>query len=318
MHDSEIRSGAPNPNITCSVRDEYLGRPTLIRNVEHHDELDSTNSHALRLIKIEPLELGSRVPLLILADRQTAGRGRDGRTWWTGPGSIAMSLVVKLEVVPVPGVGQLDLRCARSQLGLSAAVALAMAIVEVEPHQLASGSAAPAERFFVITGEERKDDKPATTDGALSRPPFSVGIKWPNDVYINGKKVAGILVELAEPDWAVIGLGVNTNCLFREAPPEVQLRATSLRELTGVVWDNRDLVATWLEKLGKLWAEMTIRPGAAAELANRWCVGIGEEFRVRSGNQVITGVCRGIAPDGALLIEEPQGGIVKVFSGHVL
>lgn len=296
--------------------DAYFGRATWVRTVEHHRQIDSTNSYALRLIRSRGGELAGQVPLVVLADEQTAGRGREGRTWWTGPGSIALSLVVRLGALPIPGVGVVDLRFGRAQLGLTVAVALATALAELEPKQLRLAEGAVRGFSACCGGERLGGDLPA--EGEADRPAVELGIKWPNDVFLGGKKLAGVLVELAEPDWAVIGLGVNTNCLLTEAPPEVRRRATSLREATGRIWDNRLVVAGWLDKLASLWREMIEAPEAAVRLANQLCLGIGQDFCVKSGSSLVRGICRGIAPDGGLLLEGQDGKVVTVYSGHVL
>jgi BirA family biotin operon repressor/biotin-[acetyl-CoA-carboxylase] ligase len=69
---------------------DYLLAETFVARVEHHRELTSTNDRASRSATEAPGEL----PLLVVADRQTAGRGRGSNRWWTGPGSLALSLLV--------------------------------------------------------------------------------------------------------------------------------------------------------------------------------------------------------------------------------
>ncbi len=74
-----------------SVEDiQRLTRTTFARDVEHHTSLASTNSHALRMTEVPD----TRIPLLVLTDRQTAGRGRGVNAWWSAPGALTFSLVV--------------------------------------------------------------------------------------------------------------------------------------------------------------------------------------------------------------------------------
>ncbi len=82
---------------------------------------------------------------------------------------------------------------------------------------------------------------------ALSWPPWSLGIKWPNDVLLDGRKLAGVLVEVVPQDWIVVGVGVNTNCCLREAPEELRQRAVSLADLTGRRVEHRQFLLEWLE-----------------------------------------------------------------------
>ncbi len=84
---------------------------TFVERAEHLDVVDSTNDLARRRAR----EPGTPLPLLVVADRQTAGRGRGSNRWWTGPGSLAMSLLL-------PGAG--DARPESPLYGLGAAVAV--------------------------------------------------------------------------------------------------------------------------------------------------------------------------------------------------
>src|SRR4051794_22050396 len=121
-----------------------LGEPR-----EHHDTIGSTNDRARELA-----EAGAAHGTLVTAGEQTSGRGRQGRTWVTPPGTaIAASLV---------------LRDFDDLLPLRAGLAVA---------DIAAGRAL---------------------------------VKWPNDVWVDGRKIAGILAESrSEPRWAVLGIGVN-------------------------------------------------------------------------------------------------------------
>ena len=65
-------------------------RETFVVEAEHREELGSTNDRALERAK----QGATHLPLLVIADRQTAGRGRGGNRWWTGPGSLAFSLLL--------------------------------------------------------------------------------------------------------------------------------------------------------------------------------------------------------------------------------
>jgi BirA family biotin operon repressor/biotin-[acetyl-CoA-carboxylase] ligase len=68
---------------------------TLVARAEHHESITSTNDRAARLA----LDGAAELPLLVVAGRQTAGRGRDGSRWWTGPGAMAFSLAVDAHLV---------------------------------------------------------------------------------------------------------------------------------------------------------------------------------------------------------------------------
>jgi BirA family transcriptional regulator, biotin operon repressor / biotin---[acetyl-CoA-carboxylase] ligase len=147
-----------------------IGRPRL-----HHRRTDSTNERAKALA-----EAGAPQGTLVTADEQTAGRGRQGRTW-TAPagGAVLMSLVL----------GDLDER--RALLPLAAAVAVCEACEACAP--------------------------------------VECRVKWPNDIWIGERKVAGILLEgRPQAGWAVLGVGVNVLTRAEELPPELRESATSL------------------------------------------------------------------------------------------
>src|SRR5690606_9561910 len=109
-----------------------------------YDSLDSTNAEALRLLQAQ-----TAIPLVVLAEAQTAGRGRRGRTWVS---PAAQNLYLSLAYRITGGMQQLS--------GLSLVAGLA---VKDALHRIG------------IAG---------------------VGLKWPNDVYVGGKKIAGVLLEL--------------------------------------------------------------------------------------------------------------------------
>ena len=154
-------------------RDRLL-RETFLARVEHHRSLRSTNDRAKQCAagRCGPL------PLLIVADSQTAGRGRGRNRWWTGEGSLAFSLLV-------------DVRPWAMDRNREPMIALAAGIATVEAV------------------------KPLL-------PLHTVGIHWPNDVFVAGRKLAGILIEAPSPGIRVIGIGINTNTSLSEAPPDLE------------------------------------------------------------------------------------------------
>src|SRR5262245_48689583 len=83
----ETQNGNPRQNASFDF--DRIRRETLVRQVEFHQEIGSTNTRALELVAAEHL-----IPLLVLADRQTAGRGRGKNRWWSGEGALTFSLVI--------------------------------------------------------------------------------------------------------------------------------------------------------------------------------------------------------------------------------
>jgi BirA family biotin operon repressor/biotin-[acetyl-CoA-carboxylase] ligase len=223
----------------------------------HHRVADSTNQRAKELAAA-----GAPHGTLVTAGEQTAGRGRQGRTWVAPPGaSLLMSVVVR------------ELDDAASLLPLAAAVAVAEA----------------AERLV----------------------PVSCAIKWPNDVWIEGRKACGILVEgRPAEDWAVIGIGLNVSTPREAFPEELRDTATSLAAAAGESPSVEDALAATLAALER-------RLGApAGELLDAWRSRDalrGRHVRWNGGE----GVAAGIDDGGALIVETADGGTVALDAGEV-
>ncbi len=236
-----------------------LAGATFVADVEYHDVIGSTNDRAKDLAQ----QGAPRLPLLVIAQRQTAGRGRGENRWWTGPGSLALSVLVDLGTFGVAGTH-------------TPLVALAAGIAVV---------------------------------GAVGWcvPGHCLGLQWPNDVYLAGRKLAGILVESASRGLHVVGIGINANNTACEAPPELRSRLTTLRDQTGRFHDPLAIVhrllqglETWLGRLGKT-------PHYVGRRADELCVQRGQVVCVRHPEGIAEGVCMGIAADGALVLQTVAG-----------
>lgn len=210
---------------------------------------DSTNLHARRMY-----EAGERGPLWVVAERQSAGRGRLGRQWESGRGNLYASALV-----PPP----------RS-----------------EPPTALTFAAALAARDAVaahVAGEARDN----------------VRLKWPNDVLLGGRKVAGILLE--SPGGAVVaGIGINV----AHHPEATRWPATHLGGGVGV-----DAVLGTLQARFEHWRAVLDRDGFAPVRA-AWtdaAWGLGSEVVVETGNRRIVGTARGLDASGALRIDTPTG-----------
>lgn len=148
-----------------------------------------------------------------------------------------------------------------------------------------------------------------------------VGIKWPNDLELGGKKACGILTELqAEPERVnavVVGIGVNVMLERSDLPPELQETATSLRESLGRPIDRTAFAATLLQRLAH-WVELHAREGFEPVRA-AWKARsstLGHLVRVKTGNELIEGKAVDIDADGALLLEV-GGARRRVIAGDV-
>lgn len=234
--------------------------------VSVHEALDSTNAQALR-----DLAAGARAPFLVLAERQSAGRGRRGRQWVSPfAENVYYSLVLRIE----GGMRQLE--------GLSLVVGLAVMHVLRE-------------------------------EGIVK-----AGLKWPNDVLVAERKIAGILLELvgdpADVCHVVIGIGINVNMQENDS---VTQQWTSVRNETGRHVDRNVLVARLNRRLHSELQRHAAQGFAAFkdawEQANLWQ---GRAVSLIAGIQTINGTVLGVDDQGGLRLK--VDGVEKSFSGGEL
>ncbi|MGM7284897.1 bifunctional biotin--[acetyl-CoA-carboxylase] ligase/biotin operon repressor BirA [Pseudomonas guariconensis] len=231
-----------------------------------HETIDSTNAEALRLIA-----RGESAPFLVLAEQQTAGRGRRGRQWVSPfAENLYYSLVLRVE----GGMRQLE--------GLSLVVGLAVM------------------RTLQVFGLD------------------AAGLKWPNDVLVGERKIAGILLELvgdpADVCHVVLGIGINVNM---QSNDRVDQQWTSMKREVGGSIDRNRLVAQLNQQLQHELARHR-RYGFAAfqeewEQANLWQ---GRTVSLIAGSNRIDGVMLGVDGLGALRLEVE--GVEKSFSAGEL
>jgi BirA family biotin operon repressor/biotin-[acetyl-CoA-carboxylase] ligase len=151
---------------------------------------------------------------------------------------------------------------------------------------------------------------------------LSPEIKWPNDLLIGGKKIAGILTELnTEPDrikYAILGIGVDVNVDTAELPPEVRKLATSLRIESGETISRAELAVAILRELDEDYAR--IGAGKFAAVADEWeahCTTIGKNMTVQIGERKIRGCAESLGDDGALLLRTEHGRLEPITGGDI-
>ena len=237
----------------------FLGVP-----VERHASIGSTNDEAFRRA-----DEGAPEGLVVLAQAQTAGRGRQGRAWWDAPGASLLFSVLLRPAIPLA-------QCPLLALALACSVA---------------------------------DAGTEATGAAL-------GIKWPNDVLLDGRKLCGVLAESrvsGAPSASsslrpavVIGAGVNVNQTAEDFPAELRGSATSLRIAAGgKALRPEELLQAILGRL-----ERYVALAAAGDGEGLWCSVAGRlpkpgsEVTVVSGGRRIEGVVEGITESGALRLRE--------------
>jgi len=241
----------------------------------------STNDEARRLAR-EGAEDGT----VVVADTQTGGRGRLGRSWHSPPG-----------------------------LGLYASVVLR----ERDTGGRAVG-AGPGSRLSLLPLLAGL----ALSDGLASLGVTDATLKWPNDVLVEGRKLAGILCELETsgpgPDNApavALGVGVNVGHLLDDFPPPVREQATSLRLVLGRDVSREAVLCRFLAGLG---ARLAAFRSAAAFPWEDWRARSsveGQPVRVEGPQGPVEGEALRVDPDGALVVRRAGGDELRVVAGDV-
>jgi len=152
--------------------------------------------------------------------------------------------------------------------------------------------------------------------------PLEPRIKWPNDVLVGGRKVAGLLNEMsAETDavhFVILGIGVNLNMATDQLPPGLRHPATSLLLESEARVDRIAFTRQLLLELDELY--MTFLAGGSESIRAewiRWSRLAGFRVRVSSAGSEVSGTVRGIDDDGALLVEVPGSRMERILAGDV-
>lgn len=235
------------------------------KNVIFHQTVASTNDEARRLA-------GQHAPegTIVVAEEQTAGRGRLGRSWQSPPGvSLMQSILFRPRLEP-----------------------------------------ALTNRLVMVAGL-------AAADACEQVAGVQVDVKWPNDLQIGGRKLAGILPESAllgdRLAWVIVGIGLNVSQRFAGDDP-LAATATSLRQASG---HEIDRLALWREMLLRLhaWYARLDDPALDAAWAAR-CITLGQRVRVQVGEIVREGVAHHLDEAGALWLQTPDGDQHRIVAGE--
>ena len=162
----------------------------------------------------------------------------------------------------------------------------------------------------------------AAAETLLGHTALPVAIKWPNDILVSGRKIAGILTEMSVDmdriDYVIIGLGLNVNTPAENLPPEIAGIATSLRAETGQTISRAALLRTYLEKLEGLYAlfqERNFEP-----IRERWldlAKIIGRQVKIAGVETTYEGEVVDIDPNGFLILKSADGTTQRILAGDV-
>jgi BirA family biotin operon repressor/biotin-[acetyl-CoA-carboxylase] ligase len=246
-----------------------LGKSVFSGNLIFHKRIDSTNTHAKELAL-----KGAPHGTVVLAEEQTAGKGRLDRKWLSpGHENLLFTILLKPTL--------------------------------------------KAENIFTLTMILAV----SAIDTIKEMAGLNVLIKWPNDLYINIKKLAGILTEFSIKDgfveYVIIGLGLNVNWMPGQGDG-LLYDATSILAESGIRVSRNELLTGILKRF-----EISYEAVIACKmegLHSRWnelSLVIGRDVEIISIDEVIRGKAIAIDREGALILENNRGEEIRVLSGDV-
>ena len=212
----------------------------------------------------------------VIADEQSAGKGRLGRSWSSPPGlNLYTSILLRPDRLPSGGF---------PLLVYLAGVAVARSVIE-------RASLAPL-------------------------------LKWPNDVWVNRRKLCGILCE-SIPDHqgraVVMGIGLNVNAGCGDFPPELKSVATSLKIETGKRFNRCEIIAALYKKIDILYTSFQRDPAEIIKLWKHFASVPRVRYVIETDDgDVLEGKAVDLDEEGALVLQAENGALSRIFSGDVI
>ena len=262
------RMSQENNRLSAGFISSGLNTRSLGRNIFVLDETESTNNDAK-----EKAAAGASHGTVVIADRQTMGKGRLGRSFISPSGTgIYMSVVIRPEFS-----------------------------IELSPMMTTAAAVATAEAIEALCGK-------------------AVQIKWVNDIYMNGKKIVGILteaslgLEMRSLEYAVIGIGVNVRSVRGEFSAELSETASSIEDETGIAVDRNRLCSEILNRLEYYIETIELRRFLSGYRSRELLT--GNDITAVLGSRQITGKALGIDDNTNLIVEFPDGTVKHIGSGE--
>lgn len=238
------------------------------REIKHFQEIDSTNNFA------KTLDGSAPDGTVIVAEKQTGGKGRLGRVWSSLKGGLYFTLFLTPKIDPMKA----------SKLTQVAA---------------------------------------ATLVKVLRNMNISAEIKWPNDIYLNGKKLTGILTEMkCEIDcinYILIGIGINVNIDSSEFNDEVKENATSLLIEEGHKFNRTEILTSFLNIFEKLYIDVIENDDFSdvVSLCRKYSMLIDKQAYWINGKNKTKVTCLGLNDNGELVVKTENGEEKSILSGEI-
>ncbi|MFX1576545.1 MAG: biotin--[acetyl-CoA-carboxylase] ligase [Promethearchaeota archaeon] len=242
----------------------------VFKRLLHFSSLPSTNAYLKSLA-----EVGEPEGLIVLADEQTAGKGRLDRSWHSPQGGLYFSLLVR----------PMTIEASKTPL-----ITLTTGIALAQVFQSALGVKAV--------------------------------LKWPNDVLLDNRKVAGILVESTfietDIEFAVIGIGINVNSTRTDFPETLSPFAITLQDKLNRPVDTPRLFGYLISQLEFWYMKLRDKGFKAIEPHyQQLCITLGKTVIIDLGNTQVTGLAKELASDGGLVLQTSEGRQI-IRSGDVV
>ncbi len=256
--------------------ENYMPTARAGQRILFYEKIDSTNVQAK-----EEAANGASHGTLLVADMQTAGMGRRGRSWESPAGTnLYFSLILRPDFAPDKA----------SMLTLVMALAVAEGMERVKPDELPDNFPMPE-------------------------------IKWPNDIVINGKKVCGILTEMSVQEGAIghVIVGVGINVQKQAFAPQLVQTATDMETQWGLKAPREELLAHIMAAFEAYYKRFEEKGNLAElrEIYNKRLVNLGREVQVLDPQGEYAGIATGINDMGELGVKLADGQMTYVYAGEV-
>jgi BirA family biotin operon repressor/biotin-[acetyl-CoA-carboxylase] ligase len=236
----------------------------------------STNSEALELAR-----KGTPSGTLVYTEEQTAGKGRNGRSWFSSAGR---GLYFTIVIRPTQPLRFWPLLTHVASVALIETLKDLFSPLKIIPH------------------------------------PLALDLKWPNDVLLSGKKCAGILLETMTEGLnhaALVGLGINVR--KGSVPESLEKTAAYLEKMTDAVVPRRQLLVRFLQNFQEFF--LMFEQGKHKDLLERWksnsSMWDGTHVWITEGNKRRSAITCGLNEIGALMIRTPEGNLETVLAGDI-
>ncbi|MDK9700038.1 MAG: biotin--[acetyl-CoA-carboxylase] ligase [bacterium] len=264
-----------------NLAETVLGVPDQSWIGSYREDHDEIESTQPRAVEL--LREG-KLGAIVVAKKQTAGLGRMGKSFYSAR---ELGLYVSITLPAPPDLSKLSLVSLWAGIALLRTVREGGIILSMVPINLTK----------------------------------RLSLKWPNDLLLDGKKLAGILttsvVAGSQPMGVVLGIGININHVRKDFPLDIRDKAISLRVATGKKWELEDFLTHLTEVLEKMWHYLKEPQDQLLAEWLRWGPPIDTPLSVTENETVYNGTFAGLTTSGELVLQLPDGTKRTFLSGIV-